>query len=420
MDHTAASDSVGDGTAGRSLDVPAEGMAPGGMTVGSRPERSGSAAVAAGGRGKVLVTGASGHLGANLIRRLLADGEEVRVLLVEGHNNEGVRGLDLETVHGDLRDPTSTRAAVRGCRRVYHCAARVSTIYGTARHKREIFEINVRGTRNLLRAAAECGVERVVASGSFSAIGYDLDDPSRPADESGLFYPFHRAMPYEHSKVLMEQECLRAVVADGMDVVIAVSCAIVGPNDFWPSRLGRTICDFARGKLKRYIPGGFEFVAARDIVEGHVLAMAKGRPGHRYIFSSEFKTIDDMVALFEEVTGRPRPLLRLPAGVMLPFSEVASFYLSRLHPHVNQRFTPGAIRLLRQRRRADIGKAGAELGYRPTSIRDAVIEAYEFHRARGAIRDRRRSVAIGRHPLPDAGEWSPRPPAGVGASRVQR
>ena len=332
----------------------------------------------------VLVTGASGHVGANLVRRLLDDGVRVRVLLQREGGNEAVDGLDVERAYADIRDLDATRPALEGCRGVYHCAAKVSTIDGDQAHRRDVFECNVIGTRNVLQAAREADAGRVVVTGSFSAVGYDLDDPSTPSDETMQFYPMARTMPYERSKVLVEHECLRAV-AQGQEVVIATSCAVVGGADFVPSRLGRTLCDFANGKLHAYVDGGFEFVAARDLVQGHVLCMREGRPGEKYIFGSEFKTISDILDLFEEASGVPRPQRAIPSSAMYVFSEVASFYLSRFHPSFPQRFTPGAIRLLKLRRRANTAKARSELGYQPTGIRAAVHEAYAFHYQRNAI-----------------------------------
>ena len=332
----------------------------------------------------VFVTGSAGHVGSNLVRRLLDDGVRVRVLLRHEDNNEGLEGLDVERAYADIRDLDATREAIAGCRGVYHVAARISTIEGNRAHRRHVFECNVLGTRNVLRAAREADAGRVVVTGSFSAVGYDLDDPSAPSDETMQFYPMERIMPYERSKSLVEQECWHAAAA-GQDVVVATCCAVVGGADFFPSRLGRTLCDYTSGKLRAYVDGGFEFVAARDIVEGHLLCMERGRSGEKYIFSSEYKTISEILDLFEEVSGIPRPRRRIPARLMLVFSEVASFYLSRFHPDFPQRFTPGAIRLLQKRRHADTGKAKRELGYRPTGIRDAVHEAYEFHYRRNAI-----------------------------------
>ena len=221
----------------------------------------------------ILVTGASGHLGANLVRRLLDEGARVRALARRDSDNGALDGLDVEPVWCDLRDLDATRAAVRGCRRIYHCAAKVSTGEGQVR---EIYESNVLGARHLLRAALESGVERVVVTGSFSAVGHV---PGRPSDESDAVNPFERMLPYQRSKIAVEHACLSAV-AQGLDVVIATSCAIVGPHDYKPSPMGRVLLDFAHGRLRADIPGGFEFVAARDIVEGHRLAMDKGRTGH--------------------------------------------------------------------------------------------------------------------------------------------
>ncbi|MCY4049942.1 MAG: NAD-dependent epimerase/dehydratase family protein [Gammaproteobacteria bacterium] len=326
----------------------------------------------------VLITGAGGHLGANLVHRLLDDGVKVRVLVRAESKNEAIQGLNVERFYGDLRQKESLRPALEGCQGVYHVAARIATINGNKQFRRELYECNVVGTRNLLEVARECEAGRVVVTGSFSAVGYDLDNPSLPSDETMQFYPLERTMPYERTKAFVEHECWQAV-AKNQDVVVATCCALMGGWDYHPSRLGRTLVDYANGKLRAYVDGGFEFVAARDIVEGHILCMHKGRPGEKYIFSTEFKTISEILDIFEEVTGIPRPAKRVPAKLMEMFAEVASFYLSHFHPSFPQRFTPGAIRLLQLCRHANTQKAQDELGFEPSTIRQAVKDAYEFH-----------------------------------------
>jgi nucleoside-diphosphate-sugar epimerase len=328
---------------------------------------------------RVLVTGSSGHLGANLVRRLLDEGQEVRALERRGGTGEALAGLGVEIVWGDLRDAAAVQAAGRGCRRIYHCAAKVSSAEG---QQREIYACNVLGTRNLLRAALDADVERVVVTGSFSAVGHD---PARPSDETVPVDPFRQMLPYQRSKVAVEHECLKAVV-DGLDVVIATSCAILGPHDYKPSRMGQLLLDFARGRLRAYVPGGFEFVATRDIVQGHRLAMDKGRAGQKYIFSTAFKTVDELMTIYEGVTGRRRPRLRLPGPAMSGLAAAVNFFVMRFAPDVEPRFTPGAVRILRMHRRADIAKARTELGFQPSSIEEAVREAYEDFVRRGKLR----------------------------------
>jgi nucleoside-diphosphate-sugar epimerase len=326
----------------------------------------------------VLVTGGSGHLGANLVRRLLDEGVAVRALVRQGSDNSALDGLTVERVYGDLRDPAAMATAVAGCERVYHCAAKLSTVGGG---ERDIYDCNVIGTRNLLAAALAARVKRVVVTGSFSAVGHH---PDRAQNEEDPFYPFGHALAYEKTKVLVEHETLRAV-ARGLDAVVATSCAIIGPADYKPSRMGRTLLDFANGKLHAYIGGGFEFVAARDIVEGHLLAMEKGRTGEKYIFASGYVTVDELMDHYEHVTGQRRPRLRLPGPLMLGIAEVTSPLLTRFFPDFPQRLTPGAVRLLRLGRRADTSKAQRELGFRPTPIADAIRDAYVDFVRRGLV-----------------------------------
>jgi nucleoside-diphosphate-sugar epimerase len=344
---------------------------------------------------RIFVTGGSGHLGANLVRRLLGDGHEVVALAQEGTNNRGLTaGLDgqpVQIVYGDLRDPASFRGALDGCEVAYHAAAMLVTKPGG---EQDIYECNVVGTRNFLAAARKAGVRRVVVTGSFSAVGHYAD---RPSTEEDRFYPFQITMPYERSKAWVEHEVLRAA-AEGQDVLIATSCAIIGGHDYLPSRMGRVIRDFANGKLRAYVPGGFEFVAARDIAEGHVLAMQKGRTGQKYIISTEFCTTDRFVEICERVTGKKRPPLRLPHALMRPIAHVTSFLLARFKPNDPQRFTPGALRILAQHRKADTTKARTELGFRPTSIEEAVKEAYDFFGREGLIAGYRPAAGVRSEP----------------------
>lgn len=329
---------------------------------------------------KTLLTGATGHLGANLVRRLVADGRDVRVLLraKDEPENVAVDGLPVEIAYGDLRDPAAVRAAMQGIGAVYHAAAKIQTFVGG---ERDIYDTNVLGTRNVLRAARDAGAGRVVVTGSLSAVGIT---PDRASNEDDPFYPFDKHLPYGFTKAFVEHECWKAC-AEGQDVVVATSCAILGPHDYIPSRMGAMVRDFANGKMMAYLPGGFDFVAARDISEGHVLAMEKGKAGQKYIFSSEFVEVDDMMGMLERITGRPRPALRLSPAVMNAIAHVSSFVLTNFFPKVPQRFTPFAVRFLQLRRRADTGKAQRELGYRPTRVEDALREAYEHFVERGLV-----------------------------------
>lgn len=331
--------------------------------------------------GITLITGATGHLGANLVRHLLAEGEQVRVMIHTENDNGALDGLDVERVNGDLRNNKEISNAVQGCSHLFHCAALISTIDGDASQKREIFDTNVNGTINILQAAISHNIEKVVVSGSLSATGYAPDNSSH---EDMPFYPFDRHLPYGFTKHLTEHECLKAH-ANGLNVVIATSCAIIGPHDYMPSRLGRVLIDYANGSLRAYIPGGFEFVTSHDIAKGHILAMRHGRSGQKYIFGTTYSSVDDLLAIFSEVTGRPLPKLRLSPWLMATLAEIADKTWYKAFPNHPRRFTPGAVRLLQMHRRASHEKAKQELGYQPTQLSDAVKEAYDDFVRRGLI-----------------------------------
>jgi hopanoid-associated sugar epimerase len=327
---------------------------------------------------KTFVTGGSGHVGANLVRELLARGVAVKALVRSGSDNSALDGLDLERVEGDLRDPASLARGLDGCDRLYHVAAFVSLRKGA---QQEIFDANVVGTRNVLAAAEKAGVERSVFCSSFGAVG---KNPNGLSDETFTINPFETHLDYELSKAVAELEVHRAVHR-GMHVTIVNPCGIVGPHDYKPSSVGQTIIDFASGKMPAYVPGEFEFVAVRDVVAGHLLAMDKGKPGERYILSGGHYSLDQILDHLSSLTGRKKPKLRIPVGVMLPLAHVSNVFLSTFAPARPPRFTPGTIKILNGGKRADTSKARRELGLQTTPVMDAFTEAYEWLKSRGKI-----------------------------------
>lgn len=347
-------------------------------------------------RGKVLLTGASGHVGANVLHALLDEGHEVRCLVEPGASRECFAELPVEIVEGDIRDYNSMIQATHGCARVIHVAAKVSTLNASAGEQRELYEINVIGTRNVMRASLANGVGRAVLTGSFSSTGYDIDDPSTPSHERLPFYPFGHVMPYSHTKALAEHELLKCVV-DGLDAVIVTSCACIGAWDYMPSRMGRTMIDYSHGKLRAYVPGGFDFVNGRDIARGHLLAMERGRPGQKYIVSTSFHELEDLVGMFSEVTGLPRVRFKVPAKLMASVTGLYAGSLAKVFPKIPQRLTPGAIGVLQMRRHADTRKAQEELGFRPSNVRDAVRDAFVFFAREGKLPDAVRDHVLAEH-----------------------
>lgn len=325
-----------------------------------------------------LVTGANGHLGENLVRALLDAGENVRAMIGPRGYDDPLAGLDIERVHADVREPSSLRQAVHGCDRVYHLAAHVSIRSGDAR---ALYETNVLGVRNVMRACLDAGVERVVHTSSVEAVGLSEEGPS---DEETPSNPFEPLLDYEVSKIHGELEALRAL-ARGLDAVIVNPTAVLGPHDYRPSGVGQTIIDFSRGRVPAYLTGGFDFVYAGDVAAGMRLAMERGRSGERYILGGEVATLDEVFDWLAEDVGRAKPRLKLPASAMLPIAIAGDAVQRRFRPDVSPRFTRGSVRVLMSGKRVTCDKARRELGYTPIAVREAFRRTVAWFRESGRL-----------------------------------
>jgi nucleoside-diphosphate-sugar epimerase len=218
-----------------------------------------------------------------------------------------------------------------------------------------------------------------VHTSSFGAIGRN---PSGPSSEEHPLDPNEPATDYERSKAEAELEVKRELER-GLDACIVNPCATVGPFDFRPSLVGRTFVDFAHGKLKAYVPGGFDWVPMRDVISGHLLAMEKGGSGQRYLLSGEVASLDQILDWLAEDTGRPRPRWRVPAPLMLAVCAPKDFIEARFFPHRYPRFNQHSIRLLTSGKYGTNQKARRELGLAPTPIRPAFREAVTWFRDNG-------------------------------------
>lgn len=325
-----------------------------------------------------LVTGATGFIGASLVRRLVAGGSAVRVFARPSSDLSPLEGLDVQCAFGDLRDEASVRAAVRDCDRVFHCAAKISVASRGSAVLQELYETNVLGTIHVLRAALEHGVRRVVVTSSQSTIGTSAGEAGT---ESTPYDPLLPRLPYARTKKAAELEALSAIT-DGLDVVIAISVTVIGPRDYRPSRIGRVIVDLMRGRMRAYVAGGIESVSTDDIVEGHLLAMERGRKGQRYLFSSGYVSFEDMIEIASKASGSPAPRIRLPAA---PLAAVARVAEAVLPADIDRKFTAGAVNLLAARRRVDCTKAIRELGFRPSDPRQAIADACSWFMHRGGL-----------------------------------
>lgn len=322
-----------------------------------------------------LVTGASGFIGANVVRALLAAGETVRALVRPGSDLRNLAGLPVELAYGDLRQPASLAAALRGCDTLYHVAAHYSL---WTPDPRQVYATNVEGTTHLLRLALEMGIKKVVYTSSVATVGLPAD--GRPGDERFWASLETAVGHYKRSKILAEQRAL-ALCQEGLPLVVVNPSAPVGPWDIKPTPTGQIIVDFLRRRLPAYLNTGLNLIDVRDVAQGHLLAAARGKIGERYILGCCNLSLRQILELLAEVTGLPAPRLRLPYGLALlaGYGSEALARLTRRPPRVPL----VGVRMARRPMYFSAQKAVRELGLPQSPIAEALRCAVQWFRDHG-------------------------------------
>ncbi len=321
----------------------------------------------------ILVTGATGFIGWHVAKKLVERGYAVRALARPGSR---VRELPVETVTGDLRDPKSLERAVAGCGVVFHIAADYRL---WAKHPEELYESNVEGTRNILRAAGNAGVKRVVYTSTVGCIGIG---GGKEGDEEQPVALEEMAGTYKKSKFQAERVALEFARA-GLPVVIVNPTAPVGDHDFKPTPTGKIVVDFLGGRMPAFVDTGLNVVDVDDIAEGHLLAAERGRTGERYILGCENLTLQQILERLGEIGDRKAPRLRIPYALAY-MAGVASTAWAEATGH-EPRAPLDAVKMARKKMFVSSDKAKRELGFNPAPVDGALRRAVEWFRANGYV-----------------------------------
>lgn len=317
-----------------------------------------------------MVTGANGHLGNNLVRQLLARGQPVRAGVRDPAHSSALQVLGCEVVRAELQDIDSLRQSLQGVDVLYQVAAVFK--HWAKNPQAEIIEPNVQGTRNILRAAAEAGVRRVVYVSSVAAVGHD----GQYLDET--VWNDEQRNPYYLSKILSERAAWEAAQAYGISMVTVLPSAIIGPH---AERLTDTMGFLAAVLIRKLVLDPdfhFNFVDVRDVADGLIQAAERGRPGQRYILANrEPSSLDEVIAALDTL----RPGQRLPARapkVLLLSVAMLQMWRARLTGQPAE-LLPSQVRMFHGvRQRYCIDKAVDELGYRPRPPQEALRQAFEY------------------------------------------
>ena len=323
----------------------------------------------------VLVTGASGFVGAAVARKALEHGFKVRVLMRPTASRANIAGLAVDVAAGDMRDLPSMRAALKGVRYLFHVAADYRL---WARNPSEIARNNLEGARATMQAALQEGVERVVYTSSVAALKPKkreaADETSRHTEQSAIGV-------YKKSKLLAEREVERMIAEERLPAVIVAPSTPIGPRDIKPTPTGRIIVEAATGRMPAFVDTGLNLVHVDDVAEGHFLALERGRIGENYILGGADVSLATMLADIAALAGRKPPTIKLPLAPLFPLAFAAE-QMARItgkEPFL----TADALRMSRHRMYFSSAKARRELGYATRPYREGLKDAYAWFKANG-------------------------------------
>jgi dihydroflavonol-4-reductase len=323
----------------------------------------------------VLITGASGHIGANLVRALIKKQRATRCLVHV--NTKAIDGLAVEIVHGDVRDLDSLRRACEGVDTVYHLAANISI---KMNDWKQLEETNVNGTRNMVEACLRSGVRRLVYFSSIHA--FERHPKSEPVDESRALAGEYECPPYDRSKAGATKE-VRKGLERGLDAVVVHPTAVIGPYDFQPSYLGEAILMIARGKLPAMVEGGYDWVDARDVAQGAIDAAEKAPAGAAYLLGNKWLSMCDMAKTVGEFAGVSVGKFVCPTWLAQAGAVVFEGYgkISGKQPL----YTRMSMKALQDNKNISHERASRELGYQPRPFRDTIRDTIQWFRENGKL-----------------------------------
>ncbi len=320
---------------------------------------------------KVAVTGASGHIGANLVRELLGRGYEVVALVRQ--SSRALAGLDVTRVDGDILDLQSLRSAFRGAEQVYHLAAYISIQAGD---RDRLEQINVEGTRNVIEACREEGVATLVHFSSIHALDQEPMDRAVTEDNPLADERAGHVADYDMSKARADR-LVRQNDCQTLATRIIYPTAVLGPNDFKLSLFGQVIVKLARGNLPSLVAGGFDWVDARDVAWGAVEAAEKGADGDRFLLSGHYVNMPEVASVIAELTGTAAPRLTCPvwlAGLFAPLM-VGWARITGETPL----YTRDSLAALKANKVMSHARASRLFNYQPRPFRASMADALHFY-----------------------------------------
>ncbi|MGD9545078.1 MAG: hopanoid-associated sugar epimerase [Methylocystis sp.] len=332
---------------------------------------------------RALVTGASGFIGGAVVRKLLADGFDVRALVRKASPRDNIPA-SCEIAEGDVTDVASVRRAMAGTDVLFHLAANYRL---WTPDPERVMGVNVRGTEIVMREAFRAGVKRIVHTSSVATLAPEGD---APCTEQNRLSPERAVGAYKRSKILSERLVEELVKNHGLPAVIVCPSAPLGSGDLKPTPTGRIVAEALRGGIPAYVDTGLNIAHVEDVAAGHVAALRYGEIGERYILGGENLTLQELLIEISRVSGRAPPLVKLPYWPLIPLAyanEIRARFVGS-EPFLNR----DSLRLSTVRMFVDDSKARRELNYQTRPAAVAIAAAVRWFGADAVERRGRRTV----------------------------
>ncbi len=324
----------------------------------------------------ILITGAAGHIGNNLVREFLKGGYPVRALILPGEDTTAIDGLNIERVEGNILDPDSLTRAMQGVDQVFHLAGVISILSGRDEFVRQV---NIQGTKNVVAAAMRSGVKRLLYTSSIHALSREC---SGVIDENVPFDPQNSAGEYDRTKAEASLAVLEAV-QQGLDAVIVCPTGVIGPYDYRNSEVGELLRDWMQTKTHILVEGGYDFVDVRDVAHGMLLASQKGKKGGVYILSGEQISLLRMKELVQHAVGIHTPTIQAPMWLARLASKVTPLYYRMMKQ--TPKFTEYSLRTVCDNSKISSDRAQRELGYSARPLSQTIADTVEWWRTQAAL-----------------------------------
>jgi len=324
---------------------------------------------------KVLVTGASGFVGSAVVRLLIDRGYTVKTLVRTTSSLDNLKGLNAEIIFGDLRDIYSLEKALKDCEYLFHVAAdyRLWSL-----NPKELYDNNVQGTTNIMRAALRTDIKKIVYTSSVATLGLHSD--SSPSNENTSVTFNDMIGDYKKSKYLAEELVKKMVNEEGLPATIVNPSTPVGPGDIKPTPTGKLILDAAAGKIPAFVDTGLNWVHVDDVAMGHLQALEKGKLGERYILGNENFSMKMLLTKIASITGKPAPQIQLPHNLVLPIAYVVEWWANITKSKNEPMATVSGVKLSKKKMYFSVDKAKNDLGYKPKDVMIALNDAIDWYK----------------------------------------